>query len=617
EEISASIRPQISILYHIASNRDPRDPNGDADGSAFDLAEKHPQIRDTVKRIEDFGKTHHPTLFLAPLDLEYTNLSEMSQHQDVSGCSSLMAEEVTNVWNGIRGNIEGEHVLVKTGNAFASKDTESPSRINANDSNIQRLVDKHIQDITMLEEMASRIFDSSSIAFNNERVSRKFNEGTHIQVESRGLDAENQPQVSFKLDLSQEGMDLSSPLRESRQSNRMVAADSRSFSESVAGLPTNDRWSQTGGVFPSSFNDEDAKRRKSRRKFRNSVDSSERVQSQKRRLSSCSPTRIGIKSTSPNRSPGRGKISENSSPLLSGRVSDEDDSILGQILDPATPKSQGEMKLDEIMIEDDSNPGKVNLTHLFKTVQSAHNADVYGAIEEEVFLGDNDVQKGAENIAWKETKSYMHENSLCIDTDEEKSRKVAQSEEMKPTKLKFSALDSYIATSSLSKSGTHPFVRTKLRATIDAILGQLEFSEKNGSSFDYRKYLEPIERFSLSSGGFIVRKVLHPLLKAVFKLDSNLLLSYCGNRIWDNEFGRDAPSSTREAKHRWTVGLVAIHKRLIPLSEIFFELEMELKQPLSLAQGLVLLRDQIEIQRALYNLGWKPSFPTMPSKSGG
>jgi hypothetical protein len=98
---------------------------------------------------------------------------------------------------------------------------------------------------------------------------------------------------------------------------------------------------------------------------------------------------------------------------------------------------------------------------------------------------------------------------------------------------------------------------------MDVILTHLEFSPTRATPVDYRKHLATTERFN-EDDQFIVKESLHPILKSVFKLDSNLLLVVCRGRIVESKefMEMDVEVGTKGAKKRWAIGLVEIHMHL-------------------------------------------------------
>ncbi|KAJ1537248.1 hypothetical protein HK096_000207, partial [Nowakowskiella sp. JEL0078] len=140
------------------------------------------------------------------------------------------------------------------------------------------------------------------------------------------------------------------------------------------------------------------------------------------------------------------------------------------------------------------------------------------------------------------------------------------------------------------------------------------------------------------------REELHPTLKQVFELEPQLLIDFCSHLVIGDlntkktstflsnytstivkpsfsAFGSKASisniifsSSTaglvrptmanlkEEIKLRqqnWILGLSQVHQHLMPISNIFHDLEKQLRYPLSTAQALVIVKDQVEISKRI------------------
>ncbi|KAJ3319804.1 hypothetical protein HDV06_005925 [Boothiomyces sp. JEL0866] len=87
-------------------------------------------------------------------------------------------------------------------------------------------------------------------------------------------------------------------------------------------------------------------------------------------------------------------------------------------------------------------------------------------------------------------------------------------------------------------------------------------------------------------------ETLHPALKEAFLLDSSLFGEVLAELSLEYP-----PNSTKttDILLEWIKGLITVHRQLLPLSVSFRQMEKQLKKPLSLGQGLVLIRDKISI----------------------
>ncbi|KAJ3069832.1 hypothetical protein HDU98_007090 [Podochytrium sp. JEL0797] len=108
-----------------------------------------------------------------------------------------------------------------------------------------------------------------------------------------------------------------------------------------------------------------------------------------------------------------------------------------------------------------------------------------------------------------------------------------------------------------------------------------------------------------------VSEALHPLLKSVFQLDMSLMVDLCGPLT----MGRVASESILEEEwkgpkrlRKWLAGLTELHRFLLPTSRAIFHVERQLASQLTLAQAMVVVKDQISVARmmggggGLYNM---------------
>ncbi|KND00888.1 uncharacterized protein SPPG_03988 [Spizellomyces punctatus DAOM BR117] len=141
------------------------------------------------------------------------------------------------------------------------------------------------------------------------------------------------------------------------------------------------------------------------------------------------------------------------------------------------------------------------------------------------------------------------------------------------------------------------FIRPRLRNAVDMVLKAIVFSRNLDAQIEYRsgRLSAPSEdeEGSDKSNASNAQRLhpLHPLLKGVFSLDPILLLQYCST-LDMTDLAR-AVSLHKTAQ--WHEGLTVIHRHLLPLSRILFELEAQLHEHLTEAQALVIVRDQVTV----------------------
>jgi hypothetical protein len=87
---------------------------------------------------------------------------------------------------------------------------------------------------------------------------------------------------------------------------------------------------------------------------------------------------------------------------------------------------------------------------------------------------------------------------------------------------------------------------------------------------------------------------LHIMMKRAFSLDGNLLVNYCKTMPLEEPVNQKI-RGLDESLAQWIHRLTVLHEHLMPLSKIIFDFEKNLKAPLTLAQTLVLIKDQIQV----------------------
>lgn len=156
-------------------------------------------------------------------------------------------------------------------------------------------------------------------------------------------------------------------------------------------------------------------------------------------------------------------------------------------------------------------------------------------------------------------------------------------------------------------------ISTKHKSLLEKIVRHLVFtSQDQRQAFSYVDlYDQGLERSSFSSmsmlvslykkkkptlkSGFLTfNEGLHIMLKRAFSLDMILLLDWCKFMPLTTETNVSQTGFSASLKH-WIHCLSQIHDHLLPLSRILFSLEKDLKEPLSLAQTLLIIKDQLAI----------------------
>jgi hypothetical protein len=144
-----------------------------------------------------------------------------------------------------------------------------------------------------------------------------------------------------------------------------------------------------------------------------------------------------------------------------------------------------------------------------------------------------------------------------------------------------------------------PFLRKSSAECIHSLLNHIKFSEVEQPVCYQQLYSTGLltGRFKNTTLGTIEEiniVQLHFILKKVFELDSTLLIDLLQD--WE----LPTPTSILNQSHsdlleNWIKGLESLHKHFIPLSKGIHKMEACLKDKVSLAQALVLVRDKISI----------------------
>lgn len=165
--------------------------------------------------------------------------------------------------------------------------------------------------------------------------------------------------------------------------------------------------------------------------------------------------------------------------------------------------------------------------------------------------------------------------------------------------------DGTFSTSSLHfPAGHHPtpaFLRPRLRRAIERVLKGLVFSRDVEAIVVYGPVPDSDTNGESDTDAEAARHQglhpLNPLLKKVFQLDATLLLSLCST-LDMSAFTTQRPNITK-----WNEALTTVHTHLAPVSKILWDLEEELGEELEVAQGLVIVRDQVVVGNLVYKGG--------------
>ncbi|KAJ3413467.1 hypothetical protein HDV05_008036 [Chytridiales sp. JEL 0842] len=91
---------------------------------------------------------------------------------------------------------------------------------------------------------------------------------------------------------------------------------------------------------------------------------------------------------------------------------------------------------------------------------------------------------------------------------------------------------------------------------------------------------------------------LHPMLRSAFRLDMNLMVEYFSSLTMGKMASLACKSrhvTAHEKLKGWLSGLAEVHQYLLPASRALFHLDRQLSSPLSIAQAMVLIQDQISL----------------------
>jgi hypothetical protein len=376
-------RECLVIFYQITRKRE---------DEGFDLSERHPNVKKAVDDIIAFGKIHHPRI----CNDEYLDsMIYQPSLNDISvGISNMSVDVgVSNVWNRVRGIEKDPPVLpvVKKNEEYG------------------RVFDKHIQDITELENMASRILDASSLMFNtachralqpqpslcNESaVTTNVNMGDLSVIKRRGEDSvAPNPVRRSSLASPERKRDLGeNPVRFNIPPASPARKETPDMSEkSPARIDNHVEFEESPVRVDVRFEESPVRMIIG---FEESLERINIVEAPSEILTPSPQRNLGREDEVSEVLSEKDRIRQASSEILTpspqrksgpkyepSEVLSEEDSILQKMLAPQTPIGQGEMQLDEIMIEEDTSNENVDLTHLFTKVGSVHQNRHFNRVE--------------------------------------------------------------------------------------------------------------------------------------------------------------------------------------------------------------------------------------------
>ncbi|KAJ3357225.1 hypothetical protein HDU83_008038 [Entophlyctis luteolus] len=217
------------------------------------------------------------------------------------------------------------------------------------------------------------------------------------------------------------------------------------------------------------------------------------------------------------------------------------------------------------------------------------------------------------------------ENCLYEDEDEQFGGKDEAKFQQPSAVLSF--FKNIHSSSNLSGNVSNSIVRPRTQAALELVLRHLVFCKdmKRGDKSDLIDYYElfsdglaygslqnlaafPAAENTAAQQSWTddsedeppLNEPLHPALKRVFQLDMSLMVDMCcsmrlGKTASESvtETGLSAPKRLR----KWIAGLAELHRFLLPASRAVLHLEAQLSSQLSLAQAMVVVRDQISLLR--------------------
>ncbi|KAJ3130817.1 hypothetical protein HK100_007389, partial [Physocladia obscura] len=242
-----------------------------------------------------------------------------------------------------------------------------------------------------------------------------------------------------------------------------------------------------------------------------------------------------------------------------------------------------------------------------------------------------------QSFSWTETSMLQHNSALNneeyeFDKSDEKQLFMQLSEKHNAEKKivqQHSSILSFFknmhSTSNLV-GNTSIMVRPRLRAALELVLRHLIFSTQNQRASLNHSNL--INYYDLYSNGLVygslqnlaafpvahipgsskselindddeapIGEGLHPLLKGVFQLDMSLMVELCGSMVMGKAASQSVSALERNGLKKWLAGLNELHRYLLPTSRAIFHVETQLSSKLSLAQAMVVVKDQISIRK--------------------
>ncbi|KAJ3414265.1 hypothetical protein HDV05_006794 [Chytridiales sp. JEL 0842] len=197
-------------------------------------------------------------------------------------------------------------------------------------------------------------------------------------------------------------------------------------------------------------------------------------------------------------------------------------------------------------------------------------------------------------------------------------------------------LTSNLSLTNISMTSFPSMVRPRLRAALDLVLRHLIFSPEQKPADEGEELLNYVELYCdgldyanishlaalpvagykataspnkrntlhntlLRSNEGKVNEALHPILRNVFRLDMSLfvdMLSSINMGVYPAMAVGDSSNLTLSEKLLcWIIGLAEVHEHLLPASRALFKLQRQLPSPITLAQAMIIVKDQVTLSR--------------------
>lgn len=146
-----------------------------------------------------------------------------------------------------------------------------------------------------------------------------------------------------------------------------------------------------------------------------------------------------------------------------------------------------------------------------------------------------------------------------------------------------------------------PFTKRNISRAIKRAIQLLIFGSDTLNLFNYWEvYSKGLLRGrfsnkSLSKEYWDFKRIvpLHPILKEVFLIDFYILIEL----LQDFEMDYVEDGTEEQCFSLWISGLYSIHRHLSPLSLSLFQMEKQLKAPISTSEAIIIIRDRISVVR--------------------